>query len=70
MDLNMLSLFDYVTQGISSDVDLDCDIANNVELNFDDQVKLSQTKLSLHICAKFSLAKGVVVTSFYFGTEN
>ena len=36
MDLNMLSLFDYVTQGISSDVDLDCDIANNVELNFDD----------------------------------
>jgi len=35
MDLNMLSLFDYVTQGISSDVDLDCDIPNNNELNFD-----------------------------------
>jgi len=35
MSLDMLILFDYVTQGISSDVKLDCDIPNNNELNFD-----------------------------------
>jgi len=36
MDLNMLTLFNYVTQGISSDIKLDYVMLDEVELNFDD----------------------------------
>ena len=35
MDLSMLSLFDYVTQGISNDIELDYVMLDGVELNFD-----------------------------------
>ena len=35
MPLATLILFDHVTQGISSDVELDCVMLDEVELNFD-----------------------------------
>ena len=36
MDIITLSLFDYVTQGISGDVGFDYAMSDEVELNFDD----------------------------------
>ena len=36
MDIITLSLFDYVTHGISSDVGFDYAISDEIELNFDD----------------------------------
>ena len=36
MPLDMLSLFDYVTQGTSDDIEFDYVMLNNIELNFDD----------------------------------
>jgi len=35
MDLSMLNFFNYVTQGISSDIKLDYVMLDEVELNFD-----------------------------------
>ena len=35
MSLDMLSLFDYVTQGTSDDIEFDYVMLSNVELNFD-----------------------------------
>ena len=36
MDLDMLSLFDYVTQGISNDIEYEYVMLGNIELNFDE----------------------------------
>ena len=35
MSSDMLTIFDYVTQGTSDDIELDYVMPNNVELNFD-----------------------------------
>jgi hypothetical protein len=35
MDIDTLTLFNYITNGISSDIDLDYSVSSIIELNFD-----------------------------------